>query len=562
MSSVAHHILNTAHAAGTAAFHALPEHVQHNIKTDTQNIKQSVHNAHKMVSKAAHTAYKVSKQIAYDIAIGVFVLLLVILIIVLFSVSFQKSLTKNNLTVNENLTVTGSTTIAKNLTVSGTFTAQTYSSNTNLDTITVDGITIDGTSTSSSTPTVGLACSGAGILSITSGTSSGALNCGAITSSGNITTSADIITPCVGLYASTTSIYINLECPSSNNLDVGNDGANGTINCDTINCNALGIDGTLSLVNSSSDSTSLSCTADGVVSTDGIICTSIAASANISSQSITVMDSTSDSVLMQLGTDPSDNYVTFEYSSSGILLISPITGTSSSTTVSGAVEIASAVEIAGTLNVGSGNNTCSIYSTASNTLSFGGSASASPSAELICGSIYTGAVTIANSSPGTILQLAANQTTDYANFSVLNNILTIDFAGTDGIGALSIDGDIYGNVVYGNNQQLTSDYRLKEEIEPISDSFSIDKLKPCSYLLKADESKTLQTGFIAHELQEIFPHLVKGEKDAEDMQYVNYIGLIAILTKELQSLKSVVAELKADNIELKADNIMLKAKLF
>ena len=38
------------------------------------------------------------------------------------------------------------------------------------------------------------------------------------------------------------------------------------------------------------------------------------------------------------------------------------------------------------------------------------------------------------------------------------------------------------------------------------------------------------------------------------MQSVNYMGLIAILTKELQNLKS-------DNIELKADITMLKAKL-
>jgi hypothetical protein len=108
--------------------------------------------------------------------------------------------------------------------------------------------------------------------------------------------------------------------------------------------------------------------------------------------------------------------------------------------------------------------------------------------------------------------------------------------------------------VESNGAALTSDYRLKEEIQPISDSFSIDKLKPCSYLLKDDESKKIQTGFIAHELQEIFPHLVNGEKDGEEMQSVNYIGLIAILTKELQSLKS-------DNIELKADINMLKAKL-
>jgi hypothetical protein len=93
---------------------------------------------------------------------------------------------------------------------------------------------------------------------------------------------------------------------------------------------------------------------------------------------------------------------------------------------------------------------------------------------------------------------------------------------------VTITGDlkVTGSV---NASNISSDYRLKEEIQPISDSFSIDKLNPCSYLLKDDESKKLQTGFIAHELQEIFPHLVNGEKDGEEMQSVNYIGLILVL---------------------------------
>ena len=44
-------------------------------------------------------------------------------------------------------------------------------------------------------------------------------------------------------------------------------------------------------------------------------------------------------------------------------------------------------------------------------------------------------------------------------------------------------------------------------------------------------------GFIAHELQEHFPFLVSGEKDGAENQSVNYIGLIALLVKEIQELK-------------------------
>ena len=53
-----------------------------------------------------------------------------------------------------------------------------------------------------------------------------------------------------------------------------------------------------------------------------------------------------------------------------------------------------------------------------------------------------------------------------------------------------------------------------------------------------------QMGFIAHEVQEVFPFLVSGEKDGEAMQTINYNGFIALLVKEIQ-------ELKRENIEIK-----------
>jgi flagellar biosynthesis chaperone FliJ len=44
-------------------------------------------------------------------------------------------------------------------------------------------------------------------------------------------------------------------------------------------------------------------------------------------------------------------------------------------------------------------------------------------------------------------------------------------------------------------------------------------------------------GFLAHEVQEIFPFLVNGEKDGLSYQSVNYNGFIALLVKEIQDLK-------------------------
>jgi hypothetical protein len=60
-------------------------------------------------------------------------------------------------------------------------------------------------------------------------------------------------------------------------------------------------------------------------------------------------------------------------------------------------------------------------------------------------------------------------------------------------------------------------------------------MKPISY----HNTLTSHTdyGFVAHELQSEYPDLVNGTKDAEVMQSVNYNSIIAILVKEIQTLK-------------------------
>ena len=71
-----------------------------------------------------------------------------------------------------------------------------------------------------------------------------------------------------------------------------------------------------------------------------------------------------------------------------------------------------------------------------------------------------------------------------------------------------------GSVEIGT-ANITSDYRLKENIAPISGS-SLDRvagLKPSAYNLKLDPDKPTE-GFIAHELAEVLPFAVRGKKDA------------------------------------------------
>jgi len=88
----------------------------------------------------------------------------------------------------------------------------------------------------------------------------------------------------------------------------------------------------------------------------------------------------------------------------------------------------------------------------------------------------------------------------------------------------------------------TSDYRIKENIQNLDESFNVDKLRPVTYTNK--NTKKQDIGFIAHEVQEEFPYLVSGEKDGEEMQSLNYIGLIGVLVKEIQELKKRVSILE------------------
>jgi hypothetical protein len=101
--------------------------------------------------------------------------------------------------------------------------------------------------------------------------------------------------------------------------------------------------------------------------------------------------------------------------------------------------------------------------------------------------------------------------------------------------------DVNGNIrAVGLTQ--TSDYRIKENVQTLDGSYTVDLLRPVSYYNTI--SKHNDIGLIAHEIQEHYPELVNGEKDAIDYQSVNYTGIIGVLIREIQELKKRVAELE------------------
>ena len=96
----------------------------------------------------------------------------------------------------------------------------------------------------------------------------------------------------------------------------------------------------------------------------------------------------------------------------------------------------------------------------------------------------------------------------------------------------------------------SSDYRLKENIAPMTTGLAtISALKPVTYDWISD--KSAGEGFIAHEIQEIIPHAVSGEKDAvnEDgsirSQGVDYSKIVVHLVAAIQELTTRLAALEA-----------------
>ena len=97
----------------------------------------------------------------------------------------------------------------------------------------------------------------------------------------------------------------------------------------------------------------------------------------------------------------------------------------------------------------------------------------------------------------------------------------------------------------------TSDYRLKENIAPMTGALAkVAALKPCTYSWKIDGSDG--QGFIAHEVAEVVPQAVTGEKDGvrEDGVTPRYQGidtsfLVATLTAAMQEQQALITSLTA-----------------
>jgi hypothetical protein len=112
-------------------------------------------------------------------------------------------------------------------------------------------------------------------------------------------------------------------------------------------------------------------------------------------------------------------------------------------------------------------------------------------------------------------------------------------------GAISSNGS---TTTYGTS----SDYRMKTDVQPMIGALSkVLQLNPVTYKWKPEFAGTNENsqGFIAHELQEVVPECVTGEKDAVDAegkpqyQGIDTSFLVATLTAAIQEQQAIITAL-------------------
>jgi hypothetical protein len=109
-----------------------------------------------------------------------------------------------------------------------------------------------------------------------------------------------------------------------------------------------------------------------------------------------------------------------------------------------------------------------------------------------------------------------------------------------------INSDLYVNGSIFN----PSDKNLKKNIEPITDdkSNSIINLEPVEFKYKDDKLQRKHLGFIAQDVEKIYPELVIGGQN--DIKSINYSEFIPLLVLKIQNQQKEINELREQINEL------------
>lgn len=117
-------------------------------------------------------------------------------------------------------------------------------------------------------------------------------------------------------------------------------------------------------------------------------------------------------------------------------------------------------------------------------------------------------------------------------------------SGTTKVGSVTSNGN-------STSYNTSSDYRLKEDAKDFNGLDMVEQIQVYDFKWKDvvnEDGDTLEGhrshGVFAHELEEIMPRAVVGEKDTETMQGVDYSKIVPVLIKAIQELQEEIRLLK------------------
>jgi len=162
-----------------------------------------------------------------------------------------------------------------------------------------------------------------------------------------------------------------------------------------------------------------------------------------------------------------------------------------------------------------------------------------------------------------LVNQTSNTTNSYVQIYGAQPALSVESTSTGGVNQIIIrnpNGTVGSISTSGSltSYNVSSDYRLKNTIAPMTGALAkVALLKPCTYKWNVDGSDG--QGFIAHELDEVIPGCVTGEKDAVETytdengneatrpayQGIDTSFLVATLTAAIQELKAEFDAYKA-----------------
>lgn len=139
-----------------------------------------------------------------------------------------------------------------------------------------------------------------------------------------------------------------------------------------------------------------------------------------------------------------------------------------------------------------------------------------------------------------------NSSTSGNSVSTGATVFSVGIGSSDDNRKNAIEVTMTGALIANTSWTTGSDRKLKDNIVPLEDGIleKVLKLKPTRFTLKSDleEEKRVQIGFIAQEIEEVFPEYVVIHTDnkGEETRYLDYEKICVVLTKALQEQQEII----------------------